>query len=607
MTEHSDTTPRPTTGPPGRWTRTDTISVIAVVVLTTLFFLPNIASRPLGGTVEAKSALAARKLLREHQLFVAEIDVALINKPPVFYWLIAATSALAGTVTEWTVRLPNTLACVASVLLVWALGRRLWDRWTGLVSAAVLATMVQFRWMAQAARTDSVVTFSVAAALFCFWQALSAEGDSRNRRSWCWSIAAWVALAVGVGTKGPVGLAIVGLSIASVVTLRRITGEGRLRDDITRLHPFAGLLIVVALTAPLYLGTERASNGTFLRRFFLQENLARAGISTGGAAGFKKVHPVYYYLTTLWVYALPWSFFIPAAIALSVTTAKRCDRGREWFVLLAFTVPLLFLSLVAVKKWSYLMPIFPALALLCGRFWTVLLREGLPRGWFVRWATWTASALYAALALVLAAGMTWLVNPDLFGGVGKSVKLPPALVALSRTGFIGLIVVFSASAATAIFSVSVFRRKFRLAFAMLVCVTVLGLCTHSFIVEPGYWSMQSRRDFARHVNAWRTKHPSPAGPVTVCAGEQYELLFYLAGRPRVVRPPDAGAFLARVRNPDTPGPGETALVVVEEEVFETLNRSIGPLQRIVSTGENDCVDQPLVMMIVKLVPSDDGT
>ena len=99
MTEHSDTTPRPTTGPPGRWTRTDTISVIAVVVLTTLFFLPNIASRPLGGTVEAKSALAARKLLREHQLFVAEIDVALINKPPVFYWLIAATSALAGTVT----------------------------------------------------------------------------------------------------------------------------------------------------------------------------------------------------------------------------------------------------------------------------------------------------------------------------------------------------------------------------------------------------------------------------------------------------------------------------------------------------------------------------
>ena len=158
MTERVVTSSSDPGGSVASWTRVDTLWTAGVLVLATLFFLPNAGERPLRGSVESKSALVARKMLRDGEVFVTSIDAAEINKPPVFYWMVAGVSLLAGAVTEWTVRLPNVLACAGAVALTWVLARLVWGRTTAHVSAAVLATMVQFRWLAQSPRIDSVVT-----------------------------------------------------------------------------------------------------------------------------------------------------------------------------------------------------------------------------------------------------------------------------------------------------------------------------------------------------------------------------------------------------------------------------------------------------------------
>lgn len=119
------------------------------------------------------------------------------RKPPLFTWCGASLAVLCGEVNRLALFLPGGLAVLLTTLLIWHLGRRLFNPWAGYLGALSFALCpMTFRLLYQA-RTDAVFTaavFATAVAGFWAW---------RRGRGWLWF---WLAGTVATFGKGPLGL-----------------------------------------------------------------------------------------------------------------------------------------------------------------------------------------------------------------------------------------------------------------------------------------------------------------------------------------------------------------------------------------------------------------
>src|SRR5262249_50767994 len=119
------------------------------------------------------------------------------DKPVLLYWLQICAYACLG-VTEGAARLPSALAALATVLLTYELGRRLFDATTGLLAGLILASTLLFCASAHFANPDALLNACTVLTMLLFWQ-----GHALGRLRF-----GWLGLSTGLGAlaKGPVGL-----------------------------------------------------------------------------------------------------------------------------------------------------------------------------------------------------------------------------------------------------------------------------------------------------------------------------------------------------------------------------------------------------------------
>jgi 4-amino-4-deoxy-L-arabinose transferase-like glycosyltransferase len=346
--------------------------VVLVLAAAGLMFY-GLGDRDLWSSHEARAAMDAESLLRPGSDGVPRLHDGRLEmqKPPLFYWLVAGLAWMRGGVDELAVRLPAALSA-AGVLLVVALGLGVGLRRpvAGLLAALVLATGIHFPWLARIGRIDMPLTFAVTAAgmafvLAMFRRSVSAERAPANPVRLALTLRptlmiAYAACAVGVLLKGPIGLALPGAIVIALLLAERRWSAWR------ELRPFQGLLLVVVIVAPVYLWLEHVSQGQFGREFLWHHNVER------GLGGSKlRSHPAWLYLPYLLLYLLPWSLLLPLA-AMSCSPLP-CTRGRGEGVdpvaraglawLLGVVV---LLSLSRFKRADYLLPAYPGAAILLG-------------------------------------------------------------------------------------------------------------------------------------------------------------------------------------------------------------------------------------------------
>jgi 4-amino-4-deoxy-L-arabinose transferase-like glycosyltransferase len=283
------------------------------------------------------------------------------DKPAAYFWLVAASFRAFGR-TEWAARLPAAAAAAATIALVLAFG---WSR-VGARSAVgagiVLATTAQFVALGRAVRMDMLLTLLTTATLLQSFVLLSngAASGSGRRTSTTWPI--YVATAVGVLVKGPVALALpVLVVVAYVLVTRTPVRLAPFRPGIVSILALAALAawyVVLAVYAPDYLWT-----------FLWQHNLGRfVGRALAGHP-----EPIWFYVWVLPVTFLPWTVFLPGALGRAIRRARRGDRLAS-FLLLWCAIPFAFFSVSRAKLATYLLPIFPALALLVATYLARVLR-----------------------------------------------------------------------------------------------------------------------------------------------------------------------------------------------------------------------------------------
>jgi 4-amino-4-deoxy-L-arabinose transferase-like glycosyltransferase len=394
-------------------------SVLLLIALSSVLFFYRLDDRDLWSSHEGRAAQDAQSMVGDGywgipRLFDQQLD---LQKPPLYYWCVAGVSWLrGGSVDAWSVRLPAALSALALVLVMFVFDRRQ----AGLITAGILATAVHFTWLARIGRIDMPLTLAISVGLLAFFRA----GQSANR-AWPWYLLAYMALAVAVLLKGPIGLvlpaAVMGLHL--LVEARR---EGR--DVILRFARSLlwGIPVLVLLALPWFIWAAQQTDGRLLRTFFWYHNIERA---FGG--GQLRGHPWWFYGPRLFVDFLPWSVLLPWAI---VTGTLRVPWGRAGHVgpscddeggdsggrhaeracyfdaearfgLVWLVAMVLVLSFARFKRADYLLPAYPGAALFLGRFlWLRLQAPSRAAGTvFERWG-WKALMVTAILGTVLGWG-----------------------------------------------------------------------------------------------------------------------------------------------------------------------------------------------------------
>jgi 4-amino-4-deoxy-L-arabinose transferase-like glycosyltransferase len=356
----------------------------AVLVLAAVLFITNIWGYDLWAPDEQFFGEGAREMIIDGQWLVTYVNgVVNTHKPPLFFWLIALLSLPLGRITSLTARLPSALASLGTVAMVLRLGRRMASERTAVLAAFILATSYMFWDKARSAQIDAVLCCLIWVALSAFeaWRA----GDLGGRRA---GIVFWAAAALAVLAKGPVGLLLpVGVALATLAVDREI---GRWRA----FAPITGPLVFAVICGSWVAATMLWGPAEYSVWGALKEHFIDRGIH-----GVHHAQPWWYYAKVLPPQLLPWTFLVPGAMVLAWRRRDRMDR----FLLVTVIFVVLFFSISTEKRTLYVLPAFPAFALMTARFVGALLRWDEGPAMSRRWLTVGQSFLAGLLTLLGAA------------------------------------------------------------------------------------------------------------------------------------------------------------------------------------------------------------
>jgi 4-amino-4-deoxy-L-arabinose transferase-like glycosyltransferase len=288
------------------------------------------------------------------------------EKPPLQIWATAVTFQFFG-MGEWQARLWAGLTGFLTILLIGFTGSRIYNARVGWLAAIVLASSPMWIISGHFNSLDMGLSAFLVAALCSLLLAQTAQ-DKNQSRNWMW--ACWAFMALATLSKGLIGAAIPAMVF---VAYSLSTWDWKIW---TRLKLFSGMAIYLIITAPWFVMVA-LRNSEFLEFFFIHEHLQRFTEDTHSRTG-----PIYYFVPLLLIGILPWLFQIPGAIA-QAWQERRQEFSSSWLLVCWFVVIFAFFSVSQSKLPGYIIPIFPALALLIGNRLDHVLGDNnsLPLSW----------------------------------------------------------------------------------------------------------------------------------------------------------------------------------------------------------------------------------
>jgi 4-amino-4-deoxy-L-arabinose transferase-like glycosyltransferase len=329
-----------------------------LLITVALIWFANLEYRTLIKPDEGRYAEIPREMVVSGDWVTPRLnELKYFEKPPLQYWATATAYTLFGE-HQWTSRLWAGLTGFAGILLVWFAGLRLFGREAAGYAALLLSSSLLYVLMAHINTLDMGVTFFLTLGIVGLLLG-QAQADRKKQRNWM--LVAWAGLALAVLSKGLMGLVLPGAALFIYCVVQRDFGV------LKRMHWLPGLAVFFAITVPWFVLVMKA-NPEFFERFFIYEHYTRFTTKTHG-----RYQPWYYFIPILLAGALPWTVLMFDSMFRCVVGGGR-GRGlpdkmfnTQRFLLIWAVFIYAFFSVSGSKLPSYLLPMFPALALLMGK------------------------------------------------------------------------------------------------------------------------------------------------------------------------------------------------------------------------------------------------
>ncbi len=324
---------------------------ISLLVAFVLIWFSSIDSRRLVHPDEGRYAEIPREMAASGDWVTPRLNgIKYFEKPALQYWITTAAFETFG-VHHWTARLWPALAGCLGALFMGYVGLRMGGPTLGLYSAAALGGCVWWILNAHVLTLDAGLSFWMSVGMGGLIIAQRADATPREQRNWM--LAAWAALALAVLSKGLIGVVLPGAALVIYSALTRDWSLWR------RLHLVTGILLFLAIAAPWFIVVS-SRNAEFFDFFFIHEHFAR--FLTNEA---RREAPWWFFIPIFAVGTLPWLLVFAWTAKRSWTDAPIDRNGFCWqrFALVWAAFIFVFFSLSGSKLSSYILPIFPALAL----------------------------------------------------------------------------------------------------------------------------------------------------------------------------------------------------------------------------------------------------
>src|SRR5690554_1146969 len=279
------------------------------------------------------------------------------QKPPLLFWL-GALGFTIGDVTNFWFKLPVFLLILAGFYWAYRLGKSLYDKKTGILTAVIIATSVIYSLYSMDIHTDTPLQAFVTLAL---WQLFDFIKTGR-KRNW---ILGFIAIGLAMLSKGPVGAAIPAFAVV---------GHLLLKKDFKRLLDYrwyVGILIALLVTSPAIIGLMNQFGIDGLKFFFWDNMVGRV---TGSY--IQADNDPLFYVHNLLYQLFPWSiiFFIAAFMEFK-WLIKNKFASTEYFTLTGLWIYFIILNSASSQLPNYVFSIVPLMAVLLSKWILISVAE----------------------------------------------------------------------------------------------------------------------------------------------------------------------------------------------------------------------------------------
>ena len=415
-------------------------------------YLPNLGGQVLWDVDEARFASCSAELLRSGNWIVPQLNGEVYGtKPILMFWFMMASFQVLG-INEFAARFPSFCFAIASLFLTYRIGSFFFDRKVGFWAAIALSASLVFTIQARGALPDAALLFFVALSLYLWARGTFQKRDNQTEDGTeiglklrvegryypteTWRIAViYLVMGVGVLMKGPLACVVPTAILGMFLLIKRLPSQldlpkprvyyetlgqyGHLAlrpfapvhflKTVWFMRPLTAIAAIAIVALPWYLlagwTTGWFTPGGYLYEFLYVNNFQRATQPFDGRDKFF-YHPLLFYPLSLLIGFFPWSLFTIPAIGECVKQFRAKTPWNDGLLFL-FCWVLVWVgcfSVAATKLPSYLVPMYPALALLFG----IYIRNWIEKKTLVG-LHWNKIAMYvgigAGIAMMIAGSL----------------------------------------------------------------------------------------------------------------------------------------------------------------------------------------------------------
>ncbi len=468
-----------------------------IFIMTYIFLL---GSYELIDVDETRYVEIAKKMFLSKDYLTLKLNGAyFFEKPPLFFWLECLSFKLFGKISEFTARLPIVILSLLPSCLLFCISKKVKDIKFAFINLIILMSSLEYVILTKMAILDSVFTSFTVASVLCFFYTFYTDGKKKK----IFNILIYMFSALAVLAKGIPGV-IIPYSII-IVTSFIFKSYNKLF-----LNLLLGTLIFLIIVIPWHYIMLDIHGMDFFNDYIVKHHIMRFI----GSDIIGKQQPIYFYfLTILWGF-FPYTFTFIFGIVSDLKKIyfykiKFLDINRNFdkFIFLniiSAVLILIFFSASTTKLITYILPVFPFLSVITGRYFYTFIYENENKN-FVYYSLITL-ALFMFIASLLSCFVYFYVEKDIY------INIINLQIFIVLTFFISSFLIFSLLINN--------KRLYSLiyiAFFMSLISCIGGYLVHKFDYSFGQNDLMKYAKLAKENNYTIS---------TYLTGKRYSLLYY---------------------------------------------------------------------------------